>query len=76
MAMNKENKITEQLEPTSESKKKYKIKILCFILIIIIGFFLFIYGEIDDSPGGQMIGLLVVFGSFVGIRRAIRYHKS
>jgi len=74
--MNEENKTTEQLEPASESKKKYKRKILYFTLIIIIGLFLFIYGGIDDSPGGQMLGLLAVLGGFIGIIKTVRHHKS
>ena len=74
--MDKENKTTEQLESTSEPKKKYKRKILYFILIIIIGSLLFVYGGIDDSPGGQMLGLLAVLGSFIGIIKTVRYHKS
>jgi len=37
------------------------------VLVILIGVFLFIYGEIDDSPGGQLIGLLVVIVGIVGI---------
>ena len=74
--MNQENKTTEQSKLASEPKKKYKSKVLCFILIIIIGSLLFIYGEIDDSPGGQLIGLLVVVGGFIGIGKAIRHHKS
>ncbi len=74
--MAKENKTTGHLEQAPESKKKYRRKILCFTLIIIIGFLLFVYGGIDDSPGGQMLGLLIVFGSFIGIRKAIRHHRS
>ena len=76
MTMDKENKTTEQLESASEPKKKYKRKILYFILIIIIGSLLFVYGGIDDSPGGQMLGLLAVLGSFIGIIKTVRHHKS
>jgi len=28
---------------------------------------MFVYGEVDDSPGGQMIGLLVVIIGIVGV---------
>jgi len=45
----------------------YSIKILCFILAILVGVFLFIYGEIDDSPGGQLIGLLIFITGIVGL---------
>jgi len=44
-----------------------KIKILCFIFAILFGVFFFIYGEIDDSPGGQLLGLLAVIVGVVGI---------
>ena len=35
------------------------IKIICSILAISFGIFLFVYGEIDDSPGGQLLGVVV-----------------
>ena len=44
-----------------------KSRILYSFLAILIGAFMFIYSEIDDSPGGQMIGLLVVTVGIVGI---------
>ncbi len=44
-----------------------KIKILYFILAIIFGVFIFIYGGYDDSPGAQGLGLLAVVGSIFGI---------
>jgi len=50
------------------------IKFFCFILAILIGIFLIIYGEIDDSPGGQVIGLLAVIVGIVGVIK--RRNKS
>ena len=44
-----------------------KSKILYFVLAISIGIFMFVYGEIDDSPGGQMIGILAVIIGIMGI---------
>ena len=44
-----------------------KIKLLCFVLAILFGAFMFVYGEIDDSPGGQLLGLLAVIGGIVGV---------
>jgi len=38
--------------------KWYKSKIVMIILILF-GLFMFVYGEYDDSPGGQLLGLLV-----------------
>lgn len=37
-----------------------KIRIIYSILAVLFGIFLIVYGEIDDSPGGQFLGLLVV----------------
>jgi drug/metabolite transporter (DMT)-like permease len=44
-----------------------RIKILCFVLAILFGIFMFVYGEFDDSPGGQMLGLVAVVIGMVGI---------
>ncbi|HEY4523433.1 MAG TPA: hypothetical protein VJK04_00990 [Candidatus Paceibacterota bacterium] len=44
-----------------------KIKLLGFVLVILFGAFIFVYGEIDDSPGGQLMGLLAVIIGIVGI---------
>lgn len=44
-----------------------KSKILYYILAIMAGVFMFIYAGIDDSPGGQLIGLLAVAIGVVGL---------
>ena len=44
-----------------------KRRMLYFVLAILFGIFMFIYGEFDDSPGGQLIGLLAVIIGIVGI---------
>ena len=49
------------------SKVKFIIKILGFIFLICFGIFIFIYGEYDDSPGAQGLGLLMFIGGIVGI---------
>jgi hypothetical protein len=49
-----------------------KISILYSILAILFGAFMFVYGEIDDSPGGQLFGLLVVIVGIVGIVKSKR----
>ncbi len=46
-----------------------KIKLISFILAILFGVFMFIYGGYDDSPGAQLLGLLIVIASIVGIFR-------
>lgn len=42
-------------------------KLLFFILIIFFGVFIFVFGGYDDSPGAQLLGVLVVVGGIVGI---------
>lgn len=43
-----------------------------FILAIMFGVFMFIYGGYDDSPGGQGLGLLLVIGGVVGLAKSKR----
>jgi len=44
-----------------------KIKMALSVLAISFGIFIFVYGEYDDSPGGQLLGVLAVVGGIVGI---------
>jgi len=44
-----------------------------FVLAILLGIFMFVYGEYDDSPGGQLIGLLTII---VGIAGLIKRKKK
>ena len=44
-------------------------KMLYFILAILFGAFMIVYGGIDDSPGAQMLGLVGVIIGIVGITR-------
>ena len=50
-------------EPVSMNKTK----IAYSILGILFGIFFIIYGGIDDSPGGQLLGLVAVIAGIVGI---------
>ena len=34
---------------------------------MLLGAFMFVFGEIDDSPGGQMIGLVAVIVGITGL---------
>jgi len=38
-----------------------------FILAILFGVFMFVYGGIDDSPGGQLIGVIAVIIGIIGL---------
>jgi hypothetical protein len=44
-----------------------KIRILYSVLAILFGAFMFVYGEFDDSPGAQGLGLLAGIAGIVGI---------
>ncbi len=44
-----------------------KSRIIYSILAISFGIFMFVYGEIDDSPGGQLLGLLAIIIGIVGV---------
>ena len=44
-----------------------KSKIIFSILAILFGVFMFVYGGYDDSPGGQLLGLVVALLGIVGI---------
>lgn len=46
------------------------IKVLFLILLIPLGALLFVYAEYDDSPGGQLIGVVVGIVGIVGLIRA------
>jgi hypothetical protein len=45
------------------------LKLAGYTFLILFGISLFIYGEYDDSPGGQLLGALVALGGIVGIVR-------
>lgn len=57
-----------------------KSKILFSILAILLGVFIFIYSGYDDSPGGQLLGLLIVIGSVVGLiksrKKMLKYNMG
>jgi len=44
-----------------------KRKIVYSVIAILIGAFFVVYGGYDDSPGGQLIGLVVFIIGIVGI---------
>lgn len=43
------------------------LKILFLVLVILFGVFMLVFGELDDSPGGQLIGVLVAIAGIVGL---------
>jgi hypothetical protein len=49
------------------------MKYLVVILAIALGVAGVVYGGIDDSPGGQLLGVLLIVGAVaVGVRMALR----
>ncbi len=44
-------------------------KIIFYILTISIGVLMFVYAGHDDSPGGQLLGLITVIVGVVGLIR-------
>jgi len=48
------------------------VKILLFILLTAFGVFLIVYGEGDDSPGAQFLGLITAVGGIIGVVKSIR----
>jgi hypothetical protein len=44
-----------------------KRRIILSFLTILFGAFMFVYGGRDDSPGGQLLGLLAVIVGIVGV---------
>ena len=53
-----------------------KIKILCFVLLIAFGGFMVGYGGMDDSPGGQLLGILAIIIGGVCIFKTLRGNMS
>ena len=45
------------------------IRTLSFVIAIAFGVFLFVYGEMDDSPGGQFLGLVMAVAGIVALIR-------
>jgi len=43
------------------------IKILLFIIAILFGVFMWVYGGYDDSPGGQLMGLAAIILGTLGL---------
>jgi hypothetical protein len=53
-------------------KKRKLLKILLLIIPIALGALMFVYAEYDDSPGGQLIGVIVAIAGIIGIIKNIK----
>lgn len=52
------------------------IKILALITLVLFGGFMFVYGEYDDSPGGQLLGLVLVIIGIFGLVKIKKKHRT
>jgi len=57
------------------------IRIISFIILILFGVFMFVYGGYDDSPGAQLLGLIIFIIGVVNLvkgKKKIRdfFHKK
>lgn len=43
------------------------MKLFGSLSLMLLGLLMFIYGGYDDSPGGQLLGVLILLGGVVGI---------
>ncbi|MEK7585563.1 MAG: hypothetical protein AAB455_03585 [Patescibacteria group bacterium] len=50
-----------------------KRRLIYFILAILFGAFMVVYGGIDDSPGGQLLGLVAAIIGIIGLVRSKRH---
>jgi hypothetical protein len=48
------------------------LKILLFIVVVLLGAVLFVYGGYDDSPGAQLLGAVIALSGVVGLVRKWR----
>ena len=56
-------------------KKNYKkiLNLFFAALLVLLGVFIFVYGGFDDSPGAQLLGLVIFM---IGIARSIIARKK
>ena len=52
-----------------------KVRILYYIFAILFGSFMFVYAGIDDSPGGQLFGVIVAIIGITGIIKWLKKRK-
>ncbi len=51
-------------------------KTIYYILAILFGVFIFIFGGSDDSPGAQLLGLIIFLVGVVGIVRGRKKNST
>jgi hypothetical protein len=53
-----------------------KIRIIYSTFAILFGIFMFIYGGFDDSPGAQLLGVVMVVLGIIGIIKSKKKSTS
>ena len=53
-------------------KRVNKSRVVYSVLAILFGVFMFVYGEFDDSPGGQLFGFLLVIIGIIGVVKSTK----
>lgn len=53
-----------------------KCKVMYLIIAIVFGLFLMVYGGVDDSPGGQLLGFLLAVAAIAGLTRIKKKPRS
>ncbi|MBC7836626.1 hypothetical protein H7X87_02500 [Acetobacteraceae bacterium] len=53
-----------------------KIRLTYSTLAILLGAFLVVYGGYDDSPGAQLLGLLVVIAGILGVIKSRKKNSN
>ena len=48
------------------------LKILAFVFLVLFGAFAIVFGEYDDSPGAQGLGLIAVITGLVYLYKILR----
>lgn len=51
------------------------LKISGLIIVLSMGAFLIVFGEHDDSPGAQFLGLLIATAAFWGMFKQLRRNR-
>ncbi|MEZ4156516.1 MAG: hypothetical protein R3B52_00865 [Candidatus Paceibacterota bacterium] len=49
---------------------------LLYALLIVLGVLMFVYGEYDDSPGGQLLGVIVATVGAIRVVKLCRRKNS
>lgn len=52
--------------------KKFYFKVFIYILLLPLAVFIFVYGGADDSPGAQLLGLIIFLIGVIGLIKSYK----